>query len=168
MAVARQLLRLSQDTAFGEVQALADTELLRRYARERDESAFVELVRRNGPIVLRACRHVAGKPWQHSPLDRRKLSSFCVRNCAQPQSLLTWTWIAWSLHLQAASSPTGRRHRQTWRALAPMRSRERERGWLVPFRKRANGSSGFSRVTQAQTLRPTSCDASAGSLPWKR
>lgn len=42
--------------------ACADGELLRRYAETRDESAFAELVRRNGPIVLRACRNVLRDP----------------------------------------------------------------------------------------------------------
>jgi hypothetical protein len=37
-----------------------DGELLARYTRARDEAAFGELVRRNGPLVLRACRHVIG------------------------------------------------------------------------------------------------------------
>lgn len=36
----------------------ADGELLRRYAETRDEAAFAELVRRTGPLVLRACRNV--------------------------------------------------------------------------------------------------------------
>src|SRR5262245_31137356 len=40
---------------------LSDAELLRRYADARDEDAFAELVRRNGPLVLRTCRHVLGE-----------------------------------------------------------------------------------------------------------
>ena len=40
---------------------LSDTELLRRYAEERDEDAFAELVRRNGPLVLGTCRRVLGE-----------------------------------------------------------------------------------------------------------
>jgi RNA polymerase sigma factor (sigma-70 family) len=42
-------------------QELADTELLRRYVVGREEDAFTELVRRHGPLVLRACRHGAGE-----------------------------------------------------------------------------------------------------------
>jgi RNA polymerase sigma factor (sigma-70 family) len=41
-------------------QETSDAELLRRYCAGRDEDAFAELVRRNGPLVLRTCRHVAG------------------------------------------------------------------------------------------------------------
>jgi RNA polymerase sigma factor (sigma-70 family) len=39
---------------------LADAELLHQYDGVRDEAAFAELVRRNGPLVLRTCRHVLG------------------------------------------------------------------------------------------------------------
>jgi len=39
-----------------------DGELLRRYAEERDEAAFAELVRRSGPLVLRACRNALRDP----------------------------------------------------------------------------------------------------------
>ncbi|HEY8506361.1 MAG TPA: sigma-70 family RNA polymerase sigma factor, partial [Gemmataceae bacterium] len=39
-----------------------DGELLRRFAVARDETAFAELVRRHGPIVLAACRRVVSDP----------------------------------------------------------------------------------------------------------
>jgi RNA polymerase sigma factor (sigma-70 family) len=35
-----------------------DRDLLRRFGAERDESAFAEIVRRHGPMVLRTCRRV--------------------------------------------------------------------------------------------------------------
>jgi RNA polymerase sigma factor (sigma-70 family) len=38
-----------------------DTELLGRYLREQDESAFADLVTRHGPMVLRVCRRVLGE-----------------------------------------------------------------------------------------------------------
>jgi RNA polymerase sigma factor (sigma-70 family) len=40
---------------------LADGELLRRYLAAGEEEAFAEIVRRQGPLVLRACRHVLGE-----------------------------------------------------------------------------------------------------------
>ncbi len=41
-------------------QRLSDGDLLRRYL-GGDEEAFAEIVRRQGPLVLRACRHVLGE-----------------------------------------------------------------------------------------------------------
>ena len=43
-------------------EALTDGDCLRRYVETRDESAFAELVRRNGPLVLRACQSVLRDP----------------------------------------------------------------------------------------------------------
>ncbi|HEV3383930.1 MAG TPA: sigma-70 family RNA polymerase sigma factor [Gemmata sp.] len=57
---ASMLIKLASDSALSS-SSLADTELLQRYAIQRDEAAFAELVRRNGPVVLRACRHVLGE-----------------------------------------------------------------------------------------------------------
>lgn len=55
MATTQQLLRIAaRDTDTG----ATDSALLHRYVAERDEAAFAELVRRNGPVVFRACRHV--------------------------------------------------------------------------------------------------------------
>jgi hypothetical protein len=55
------LLRLVRNPSPADTPVPADTDLLRRYAADRDEVAFAELVRRNGPLVLRACRHVLGE-----------------------------------------------------------------------------------------------------------
>src|SRR5262249_45441171 len=39
---------------------LTDRELLRRYAKTRDERAFQVIMERHGPMVLRACRRFLG------------------------------------------------------------------------------------------------------------
>src|SRR5262245_32905205 len=41
--------------------AVTDGELLRRYAVNRDEGAFVELVRRHGPMVLGTAERIVGR-----------------------------------------------------------------------------------------------------------
>ncbi len=50
----RHLRRLAGERPDGP----SDAELLRRFAAERDEGAFADLVRRHGPTVLGACRRV--------------------------------------------------------------------------------------------------------------
>jgi RNA polymerase sigma factor (sigma-70 family) len=53
--VVRQLRRLLGADGEGEA---ADAQLLERFARDHDEAAFAEVVRRHGPMVLRVCRRV--------------------------------------------------------------------------------------------------------------
>src|SRR5579871_5392383 len=53
------LLRHIRSLAGGhEVNAPSDRELLQSFAGRRDESAFAELVRRHGPMVLSVCRRI--------------------------------------------------------------------------------------------------------------
>jgi DNA-directed RNA polymerase specialized sigma24 family protein len=40
---------------------LTDRELLERFARDRDEAAFTELVRRHGQVVFGVCRRALGR-----------------------------------------------------------------------------------------------------------
>ncbi|MDB5305870.1 MAG: hypothetical protein JWO38_72, partial [Gemmataceae bacterium] len=52
-----------------------DADLLRQYAETRDEAAFAELVRRNGPLVLRACRNALR---DHAAADDAFQSTFLL------------------------------------------------------------------------------------------
>ncbi|HEV3384790.1 MAG TPA: sigma factor [Gemmata sp.] len=60
MTATSQLLRIVCNSTPEVTLAETDGDLLRRYADCRDETAFAELVRRNGPIVLQTCRSVLG------------------------------------------------------------------------------------------------------------
>src|SRR5262245_8621614 len=57
MATTSRLLRIARDTE----STATDCDLLCRYVEDRDETAFAEIVRRNGPHVLLACRSVLGE-----------------------------------------------------------------------------------------------------------
>jgi RNA polymerase sigma factor (sigma-70 family) len=57
-AVIRHIRTLTGRPPEGEEQT--DGRLLGRFASQRDEAAFAELVRRHGPLVLGVCRHVLG------------------------------------------------------------------------------------------------------------
>ena len=56
-AVVRQIQRVAGHSAGSE---LNDRQLLERFARQRDEDAFAELVRRHGALVYGVCRRVLG------------------------------------------------------------------------------------------------------------
>jgi RNA polymerase sigma factor (sigma-70 family) len=58
-AVLRHVRRLALEEAPAE---LADQQLLRRFADERDEAAFAQLVRRHGAMVLGLCRRLLQDP----------------------------------------------------------------------------------------------------------
>jgi RNA polymerase sigma factor (sigma-70 family) len=60
-ARAAALLRYIRHLA-GTPNPLSDRELLRRFAVQRDESAFAALVQRHGPMVLNVCRRILHRP----------------------------------------------------------------------------------------------------------
>src|SRR5262245_47027245 len=92
---AAQLLRLARTASPTDTSATTDTELLRRYVTGRDEAAFAELVRRNGPLVLRVCRHVLGEAGADDAFQATFLLLVrSARRLTQPGSLAGWLHAA--------------------------------------------------------------------------
>jgi RNA polymerase sigma factor (sigma-70 family) len=113
---ATRLLRLARESAPPACGDPADTELLRRYAADRDEAAFAELVRRNGPLVLRTCRHVLGSACAEDAFQATfLLLARSAGRFTRPGSLAAW--------LHAAAVRIARRARR-----GEGRRREREVG----------------------------------------
>lgn len=117
---ATRFLRFVRQTAPPVGNDPVDTELLRRYATERDEAAFAELIRRNGPLVLRTCQHVLGEASAEDAFQATFL--LLVRSAGRltrPGSLAGW--------LHAAAVRIARRARR-----GENRRREREAALHTP------------------------------------
>jgi RNA polymerase sigma factor (sigma-70 family) len=112
---AAHLLRLARDAAPTDGPPPPDTELLQRYVAVRDEAAFAELVRRDGPLVLRACRHILGEGGADDAFQATFLLLVrSARRLTRPGSLAGW------LHAAAVRIATNARRGEE-------RRRERER-----------------------------------------
>src|SRR5262245_8928974 len=104
----RQVRRLAADPP-------TDAELLRRFAAVRDESAFAELVRRHGPMVLGVCRRIAGG----DRADDAFQAAFLVLarragSIRRPESLAAW------LHHVARHLALRQRTDTAWRKAATL------------------------------------------------
>jgi RNA polymerase sigma factor (sigma-70 family) len=126
MTATSQLLRIACDPTAA-VALDTDGDLLRRYAYDRDETAFAELVRRNGPVVLQTCRSVLGNAiaaedaFQAVFLDLARKS----RRLAQPGSIAGWLHAAAVRTARAARrAERRRRHRERVSAAAPKACRD--------------------------------------------
>src|SRR5713101_8435669 len=88
-SVLAYLRRLS---GLGMVRAAGDDDLLERFAQEREDAAFAELVRRHGPMVLGVCRRVLGNP--HDAEDAFQATFLVLaarpRAVGDPSSLANW------------------------------------------------------------------------------
>ena len=95
-----------------------DAELLDRFGRSRDESAFAELVRRHGPVVYRICRRLVGP----ADADDAFQSTFLVLATRLRAARAAGAWGGWR------AGVVGRVARQTRRAAARRRRYERAAG----------------------------------------
>ena len=116
---------------------LPDRELLRRFAEDRDEPAFAELVRRYGPLVLGAGRRTAGggpgaaadadDAAQHAFLSLAKNAAKLVDRMGPNRTLGGWLYrVAVNAVLQQKRGDSARRRRE--RAVAGDRPAARPAG----------------------------------------
>jgi RNA polymerase sigma factor (sigma-70 family) len=93
---------------------LTDEQLLQRFAATRDESAFAELLRRHGPMVLGVCRRAL--PRQHDAEDAFQatfLAMVCGATSIRRQSLGGWLYrIAQRLSRKMRIDDARRRRRE--------------------------------------------------------
>src|SRR5437868_6556220 len=108
-AVMRHLRRLIGPQSAG---AQTDGQLVQRFAADRDDAAFTELVRRHGPMVLGVCRRVLGDA--HDADDAFQATFLVLTRKAralnQWGSLGNWLYtVAYRLALRARASTARRR-----------------------------------------------------------
>jgi RNA polymerase sigma factor (sigma-70 family) len=100
----------------------ADRELLRRFSAKRDETAFAEIVRRHGPMLLRVCRRVL-----HNGHDAEDICQVAFLLLAQKAMSIRWGdsvagWLyqtAYRLCMKARTASSRRRQHETQTKLSP-------------------------------------------------
>ncbi|HYH67458.1 MAG TPA: sigma-70 family RNA polymerase sigma factor, partial [Urbifossiella sp.] len=108
-----RLIRSARRLASTDAGAPFDTELLQRYAAGRDEEAFAELVRRNGPVVLRVCRNALGEAGADDAFQATfLLLARSAERLARPGSLAGWLHAAAVRVARAARRADERRRRR--------------------------------------------------------
>jgi RNA polymerase sigma factor (sigma-70 family) len=110
-------------TASVRADALPDRELVRRFAARHDEEAFAALVRRHGPMVLRACRRVLHD--RHAAEDVFQATFFVLSRKASSlrhaESVGSWLYgVAYRLALKTRGQ-IARRHAREGRAVIAKR-----------------------------------------------
>jgi RNA polymerase sigma factor (sigma-70 family) len=101
--------------------AATDRELLRRFAKEKDQAAFAALVGRHGPMVLAACRRVLG-----NPADAEDACQAAFLVLARKAESARWQpsvagWLYATARQVALNARTARNRRAKYEAKAPAR-----------------------------------------------
>src|SRR5262245_12099539 len=92
-----------------------DADLLRRFAHDRDETAFAALMRRHGPLVLGVCRRLLHDP--NDADDAFQATFFVLARKAgavgQPDRLANWLYgVALRVAQKARTAAARRQARQ--------------------------------------------------------
>src|SRR3954470_17862788 len=125
--VVQYLLRVTSTPDAGDAP---DAELLRRFARDRDEAAFAALLQRHGPMVFGVCRRVLR---QVQDAEDAFQATFLVLarkagSVADPARLANWLYgVAYRVSLRARAEAAKRRDREQ-RAMA-VEAREPDDAW---------------------------------------
>jgi RNA polymerase sigma factor (sigma-70 family) len=93
------------------MEDLTDTQLLKRFARQKDEAAFAALVRRHGPMVLAVCRRVLHDA--HDAEDAFQATFLVLvrkaRFIARPELLANWLYgVAYRVAVKARANANRR------------------------------------------------------------
>jgi RNA polymerase sigma factor (sigma-70 family) len=97
---------------------VTDRELLRQFSQARDESAFAEIVRRHGPMLLRACERVL-----HNPHDAEDVCQAAFLLLAKKAASPRWQdsvagWLFQTAYRLAVKARTSAQRRRRYEAQA--------------------------------------------------
>ena len=89
----------------------SDRQLLELFLAEREEAAFVALLKRHGPMVLQVCRRIQGNPHDAEEVFQATFLLFARKagSISKPESLASWLHgVAHRLALEAKAQATRR------------------------------------------------------------
>jgi RNA polymerase sigma factor (sigma-70 family) len=127
--VVHQLRRLA---ATPDVEEKSDPQLLREFARGRDQAAFTALVERHGPLVLRVCCHVLSHEQDAEDAFQAAFLVLARRAASLGRcgALAGWLHgVAYRIAMQAKRNAARRRAHEARAVAAPQGSPCRELAW---------------------------------------
>ena len=111
---------------------LSDAELLERFRRQREETAFAILLQRHGPMVLSVCRRVLHNPHDAEDAFQATFLVLVRSACAirKGQSLASWLYgVAQRVATKARKQAAARRTREQRGAAMPRIQSSDDLGW---------------------------------------